>query len=375
MKKFKIMFVISSMSAGGAEKHVLYLANELLKSGNFHPMIVLLGKKGPLFSEAKNLGINLIILKRQFRFDIFIAIKLSKIMKNEEIAIVHSHMFYSNMVTRFAAKLARIPIVVATEHGLSTWKKKYLILLDRITQGFVDKIITVSNASKSIRLRREKIHTKKLVTIHNFINVENFHPSSNINYNLLKQNNLEGYKIIGMVTRLAEIKRIEDTLFAMKNVLQVYPNVKLVIIGTGPLKDRLINISKESGISKNVLFLGFQNNIVEWLNIFHLYVLSSLREDCSLSLLEAMAMAKPVVVTSVGGNPELVINNVTGKLVPPMDSEKLGKEILWMLNNYEVAKKMGVQGRERIEKHFSANKVIPRILSLYNELIDEKLHQ
>ncbi len=374
MKKFKIMHVISSMSAGGAEKHVLYLANELLKTENFHPMIVLLGKKGPLFSEAKNLGINIIILKRQFRFDIFIALKLSKIMKSEQITIAHSHMFYSNIITRFAAKFARIPIVVATEHGLSTWKKKYLILLDRITQNFVDKIITVSNASKSIRLRREKIHTKKLVTIHNFINVENFHPSDNINYNLLKENNLEGYKVIGMVTRLVEIKRIEDTLFAMRKVLQVYPNVKLVIIGTGPLKDRLINISKELGVSNNVLFLGFQNNITEWLNIFHLYILSSLREDCSLSLLEAMAMAKPVVVTSVGGNPELVIKNVTGKLVPPMDVEKLGKEILWMINNYEVAQKMGVQGRERIEKYFSANKVIPRILELYNELINEKLH-
>lgn len=372
MRKYKVLYLITSLSLGGAEKHVLSLAKEIMKSSNFTPIIACLDNKGYFYDQAISLNIPVVILKRKYRYDILIALSLKKILNKEKITILHTNMFYSNMIGRIAGRLAKVPVIVSTEHGLSVWKNKFLIFIDRITQNYVDKIITVSDQSRSIRLVREKIKKNKIITIHNFVNVNEFSPSSEPDSSLVSKYNLKNKFVIGMLTRLNENKRIQDAILAMKKVVRSYPESRLVILGDGPIKDELIQLSIDEGLENHVIFTGFQKDTTSWLNIFDIFLSISKREDFPVSLLEAMAMSKPVIATEVGGVPEIV-NTLTGVLIKPENPEMLSKEIIWMLDNWEKAKKMGTEGRKRIEEHFSQDVIVPQILFLYQSLLADKV--
>ncbi len=372
MKKHKVMFLITSLSMGGAERHVLLLAKEMLKYESFEPIITTLSSGGVFYQKAIDAGIRVISLKRFNRYDLSTIIRLFLLLKKEKVSILHSHMYFSNFIGRIAGRLARVPIILSTEHGISLWKNKFLIIFDRFSHKLSDRIITVSELSRQVRINREKIDKNKILTIHNFINIEDFDLNEQIDLDLATKYNIQSTFNIGMMTRLTKNKRVNDAIIAMKIITNDFPNTRLIVLGEGPEKNNLIQLTKDLNMEDRVIFTGYQSDIRSWLNIIDLFLLISKMEDFPVSLLEAMACAKPVIATNVGGIPEIVQDKKTGFLINPEDPDNLSKKIIWMIQHEEEMKKMGLKGREYVENHFSNKIILPQIINLYKNLIQEK---
>jgi glycosyltransferase involved in cell wall biosynthesis len=178
--------------------------------------------------------------------------------------------------------------------------------------------------------------------------------------------------VIGTIGRLHHEKGLDVFLNAAARIAARWSDARFVIIGSGPDRAALESHAERVGIGSNVAFLGERGDAQELLGAMDLFVLSSPEEGMPNVVLEAMAAARPVVATSVGGTPEVVVDGVTGLLVPPGNPERLAAAIEAVLADSARMKAMGRQGRERVQKHFRVDTMVARTVAVYEELLMEK---
>jgi len=154
-------------------------------------------------------------------------------------------------------------------------------------------------------------------------------------------------------------------LKAMALALRSVPDIRLLVIGNGPEKDRLLEMAGKLGIMKQVIFTGFQSDIVPWMKSLDIFCLTSEEEGLPQSLLEAMAFGKPVVVSSVGGVTEIIDDPMCGILIPPGDPMALSNAVIGLLHHPEKAKKMGQAGKERIKRGFLLDHTLDQMEEIY----------
>ena len=164
---------------------------------------------------------------------------------------------------------------------------------------------------------------------------------------------------------MAPQKDIPNLLHAIPGVLAAVPEAHFILVGEGDLRAELETLAGELGIRPQVHFLGFRSDVVELLKTIDVFALSSQWEGLPVTILEAMAMGKPVVCTDVGGVSEVVVPDQTGLLVPPRSPETLARAIIHLLTNPVVARNIGRCGRERVETHFSVQVMVKKIEGLY----------
>jgi glycosyltransferase involved in cell wall biosynthesis len=179
-------------------------------------------------------------------------------------------------------------------------------------------------------------------------------------------------RVILAVGRLHRQKGYDYLIRALATVKREIPTVKLLIAGEGEEKNNLKNLVKSLDLSKEVILAGLCREVEKLFNFTKLFVLPSLWEGMPNAVLEAMAAAKPVVATRVGGVPELVIDGETGILVPPEDPESLARAIVKLLRHTAQANSMGNAGRERVQEHFSVTEMVTKTDRLYQELLNTK---
>jgi glycosyltransferase involved in cell wall biosynthesis len=173
---------------------------------------------------------------------------------------------------------------------------------------------------------------------------------------------------VGVIGRLHPVKGQQYFLEAAAKVLEDRPDATFMLAGTGADQERLKNLAERLGISDQVKFLGFVEDVPTLLTGLDLVVIPSLAEGFGLIAAEALALEVPVVATQVGGLPEVVQDHVTGLLVNPADDTSLAKGILWMLNHPHEAKDMAKKGRKFVRQHFSSQAMAERTKQLYLEV-------
>jgi glycosyltransferase involved in cell wall biosynthesis len=151
--------------------------------------------------------------------------------------------------------------------------------------------------------------------------------------------------------------------------MKVCPRSKLLIVGDGPLRKELEDLSKERGIRDNVIFAGFRSDIKEILSAVDLLVVPSLLEGFPMVTLEAMAMAKPIVATRIDGITEQISDGVDGILVPPKDPSALTEAVIKVLNDQELARSMGMSARKKVEREFSIEKMVAETEEVYMSVL------
>lgn len=366
-RKIRIMHVVLSLNCGGLENLVIRLSNAMDKE-RFHLSICCLDNKGNLGEMASNLGIDVIVMHRKPGFDFSLILRLAYILRKKRVDIVHTHNPSAHLYGTIAARLALIPIVVNTRHGVGVGERPVgNVLLWRLT----NKVIAVSHRVKDKLLKSDILNSDKVITIQNGVDIKEFDSK----YVKVRKENFgieDSAPVVGIVARLSVEKDHKTLLKAFKIVIQKIQNVKLVIVGDGHLKEELEKISRERQLDGKVLFLGYRDNIPSLLKLMDVFVLSSFSEGLSLTLLEAMAMEKPIVAARVGGNPEVVLDGVTGRLVPPNDPTALAEALMEILNNKDMAEKMGKRAKERVSRLFSFERFIRDHEKLYSELITQK---
>jgi glycosyltransferase involved in cell wall biosynthesis len=173
--------------------------------------------------------------------------------------------------------------------------------------------------------------------------------------------------VIGSVGRLDPVKDFPTMVRAFHDVRRVLPQSRLVIIGDGPERPTLGAEIVRLGLTDSVVMTGHREDVASLLPALDIYANSSIFEGVSLTILEAMAAALPVVATRVGGTPEVVLEGETGRLVPARDARIMAKVLLNLASDADTAKRMGANARRRVERHFSIQQMVDRYAAVYRD--------
>jgi len=300
-------------------------------------------------------------------------VSLCKFIKSHNIDLIHSNNEIC-FTTFAAAKLTRTPHVVHV-HGLGFSKSIFSQIFAQILNNCSDVIIAVSD-SVTEKLEQSGVPSSKIETIYNGIDTDTFSPSTPSLYAHHKFNLPEHCQIITMISALDPRKGHELLIEAANHIKSYTPNVYFLIVGeTLPdqiqYKAHLTELIQSYGLEDRVLFTGFQENIRELLNCTSILIQPSLTDAGPLVPLEAMSCGIPVVATNVGGNPEKIINGITGLIVPENDLISLGEAIIKLLNNDEFRQEMGNNARKWVKSKFDSRALIDNIEYVYDTLMNK----
>ncbi len=378
--EIKIAFVIPSLDLGGTEHQLVALVKGLDRS-RFLPVVFCLTAIGPLVADLEKAGVEtrcfglrgLRVLRNPIRV-IRCLLAFFAELKKENPGIVHGLLFHAYVLGAFAARIARIPIVIASRRSLSQFKagKPHYPLMERLANRITDLIVANSDAVKQDVICQEKVEPSKVTVIYNGIDPSLYDIPADPGLRASLQIP-EGARVIGVVANLIHYKGHRFFLQASQEVKRKHSDVKFLLIGDGPCRGELESLARELGLEKDVLFLGSRQDIPQLLALMDVAVLPSLEEGFPNAVLEAMAVSKPVVATRVGGTPEAVVHGKTGLLVPPRDPRALADAILELLGDPRLAQQMGKAGRGRVKKEFGLDRMIQEMEGLYEELITTKL--
>ena len=370
----KVAQIIYSLNPGGLENGIINLVNNM-DDFKFENTICCLTQGGD-FEKRLNKNIKVSKMFKKPGNDYQLYIKLIKYLKEIKPTIVHTRN-WAGMDGIIAAKMAGVPIIVHGEHGfeitdLTGQNKKRKFIRKLVLSTIVDKIVTVSKNLKNRLINEIKIKPEKIIHIPNGVDTNKF----NI-YRKEFTRKKFGFKkedfIIGIVARLDPIKNHKTLISAFKEIVTIHPNTNLVIVGDGPLRNKLENQTYQLSINNKVIFMGERNDVPEILKTFDIFVLPSLNEGMSNTILEAMATGIPVIASNVGGNPELVVDERTGFLFPSNDVESLVQKIKTYILHPELKQKHGYNAHKRVEEKFSLDQMVRRYEELYLELVERKL--
>jgi glycosyltransferase involved in cell wall biosynthesis len=250
-------------------------------------------------------------------------------------------------------------------------EKSYYHFLERVTSFMVDHYVTVSESIKEYILHTTKKPAKNVCVIYNGIDLKREH---NLQANTIKEYfDIEDKDRLLVTVGRLNIQKGHCYLFqAISKVRREISNVKLLVVGEGEEEKKLKNLVELLDLTSTIFFAGLRDDIEGILSISELFVFPSLWEGMPNALLEAMAAGKPVIATTVGGVPEIVVPGKTGLLIPPNDSDALAHAIIELLLNKSKARKMGDAARVRVEKHFTISRTVEKTDNLYRELLEEK---
>lgn len=361
----KVLHVLTDANMGGAGR---YLFN-LLSGWDYDRFEVLVAcpTGGELERQLGRKGIRVFALSGGENSLKFEHIKeLMGIISREKIDIVHSHASFSG---RIAGKLSGCRVVI-TCHGLGQGKNGFIqrVITGILSRFFTDSIIAISRAVK-ISLMETGIPADMIKIIYNGIDLSGF---NSIEPRLKREFGLTGSPVIGIVSRLVPEKGYEYALKAMPIVLKKFPGALMVIVGDGPLRKALEDLCRSLEISGHVAFLGYQDRVEGLTADFDVFLLPSISEGLGLSLLEAMALGKPVVATEVGGIPEVVKSGVNGLLVPPGDDRALAEATIKILSSRQMAFSLGQAAKNTVFDKFSAQYMAEKTMEIYDKILQKE---
>lgn len=347
-----VVHVVSQLSVGGMEKLLLEFARHASRQ-DFDLRFLCLGPRGVLSEELEACGWGVTALAAPAGLRPGLILKLATLFRGWGVAVVHTHNTRPLIYAGPAARLARVPVVIHTRHGQRFGSHRRRTAVFRLAARLADRVVCVSEDSARLSAA-EGLEASRICTITNGIDLSRFAYAGP---------RAEGPAV--MVGRLSPEKDVATLLRAAAQIHREDPSFRLEIAGSGPCAEELQQAARESGLAEVVRFLGEVREVAGVLGRASLFVLSSLTEGISLTLLEAMARGLPVVATRVGGNPEVVADGETGWLVPARDPAALAAAVLRLRRDPAVARRMGAAGRQRVETHFDSRRMVADYEQLY----------
>lgn len=368
MNRKKVILHLSETSEpGGSETVLAYIANNLDRDR--YDSLVCLLSEGWLTDHLKRLGVRYEIIENRRSYDPAFLVRLIKLIRREHVALIHSHEFMMNVYGSVAARLTGIPMI-GTIHGKVYFtEKKSRIAAYKLAVALSSRIIAVSEDLKKYFIENIGIRNdRKILTLYNGIDIDKYKPIAKSDDLRRKLEIPPGAVVAGTVGSLFKVKAFDQLIRAAGIVHATNPDFRLLIAGEGNEESDLRRLIDELRLNDAVKLLGFRDDIPDLLNLFDIYVCSSLSEGLSLSILEAMASARPIVATRVGGNAELIADGENGFLVPSGNPEALAEKIKTLIDSEPLRIQMGQKSRVIVEQKFSLRKMIDDYQNLYEEL-------
>jgi glycosyltransferase involved in cell wall biosynthesis len=390
IRRIKVLHIITRMIRGGAQKVVLKLLEKIDRTKFEQGLLtgIETEREGSMIEDVRKLGIKIFLVKELIRnispkYDIIAIYKIWQTIKRFRPDIVHSHTYKAGVIGSLAGRLSHqlmlMPrFVIFTPHGhifemganipgvpTRGIGLKALYFLTRFAQGCADVITALSEIDRDSQVKLLLSPSYKYVVIKNGIEISDFASSRK------RQDNSQ-YPIIGHLGRLAGEKGQAYLIEAMRYLKTDFPQVTLLVGGSGILQEELKNYAKALSVENKIRFLGNIENSIEFFSNIDIYVHPSLYESQGLAIMEAMASKKPVIATDVGGISDLVKHNQTGILVPPRDAKALADAIINLIQDATLAKNLAEGGFERISREYSADNMVKNYQNLYERLLEQR---
>lgn len=363
--KTKLMQITHDLAIGGLQQVVVNICRTIDRD-RFDVSVLCLRELGEFVPDVERLGIKVHYLpQKENGTDYFSFLKVAKILRQEKIEVIHTHNTQPFVDGTIGALLSGVKTIVHTDHARDFPDKFRYMAAEHLMSHFAYKVIGVSEHTSENLIKYEKISRKKILTIENGIDGSRFASEIDKQAKRMELGIRGNGPIIGLGVRLAEQKGITYLLQAMPQIIAAFPDITLVVVGNGELKEELQRESVQLGIGDNVLFPGARLDISELLQLFDIYVLPSLWEGMPMVLLEALAAGCPVVATDVGGVAKVIDNEVNGLLVAPRDSEQLAVAIIRLLSAGELRKEYACKGLQKFQEKFSAEIMTEKYEKLY----------
>lgn len=366
-RKIRILQVLYNLEYGGSERLASFLAYSVDRT-RFETSILGLYGGGPISEELN---------RHRVPFSYFyhykgpgrrgvIQMKLYQLIRRRKIDIIQVHGSYPFTRLLPAAKLTntRIICTLHSKHTLQTVGR--LRTMFRICARLSDRIVVVSNALKQCLDLEIGISKKKITVIHNGVDLTKFNPD--VITPQSPTHEINDPIRVGVIGRLRDAKDHAGLFKAWTRVTKVHAKSKLLVVGDGVLRNSLEKLVRDLNISASVTFLGQQDDLPKIISQMDLVVLPSKRESFPISILEAMAMKKPIIATSVGGIPEMISHGRNGFLVPPQDPEALADAILLFMKDPKLFQGMAVEAYHTVNAEFSDKLVINKYEELYHQV-------
>ena len=370
----RVMLFTDSFMRGGTERQFVRLVRGI-NQNQYDIVIACLQRCGPLLSEVESLGVSIVEFPIDSLYNSKAAklfVQLVRFLYREQIQIVHTFDFYTSVFAVPAARIAGVPVVLASRRELlnlrSPWQQRAIRIACRLATG----VVVNSRAAGHDMVGLESGRRRRIDVLPNCIDLDEFESKLSPG-EIRRELGLSARSIvIGALGKLRPEKDLETFLLAARSILDAIPLAEFLVIGDGPAANKLKWLADDLHLSKSVHFLGERSDVPDLVAALDILVLSSYTESFPNAILEAMAMGKPVVATNVGGIPELVEEGQTGFLVPPRDPKAVADRVLSLCRDSARRLQMGRAARARVESTFTVHAVTARLEGIYARSLRER---
>ncbi|MEW6325006.1 MAG: glycosyltransferase [Nitrospirota bacterium] len=374
----RVLHLIDALEPGGAERVLAEIVAGLDRA-HYRPRVLCLVKRGAVADELRRAGVPVDCFEFDGAHRWRELIRLARWFRQHEVNLLHTHGYSAGVLGRVAGLLARIPVIVAHLHTTDWGWRRRQRWIERALAFATSRIICCSHAVAGFAQRGLGLPLGKLSVIYNGVALDRFQPAHRDEGLAVRRRFglAAGDPVIGIIGALSAHKGHDVALRALALVReQLAPkqlNIRLLLVGDGPERPRLQKLAQELSLLPAVIFAGRQPDVAPLIAACDLICLPSVtREGLGVAVLEAMAMARPVVASDLEGIPEAVVDGETGRLVPPRRPGELARALLELLVDDKRRSAMGEAGRRRAERLFGAHLMIGRVTELYDELRERR---
>lgn len=372
----KVCHLISGDLWAGAEVQALGMMRALKNSSEIELQAVVLNQ-GELVERLRKIGVPVLVLDEAQLGFAQIKRQLRDYLRAYPAEILHSHRYKENLLGWLVKKPADVRRLVQTVHGVqerfSGLQSVKMLVNTRVNQFVSRRFDMILPVSEDIRRTlTARLGPVPMTTLHNAIDLDQVTPSRPRDAVRRELGIRPEQPLVGVIGRLVPIKGIDQFLHAAARVSAQLADCRFLVIGDGPQRAEYEVLNRELGLADVVRFTGFRADIPDLLSALDLFVISSHHEGISMVLLEAMALRRACVATSVGGTPEVLESGVSGVLVPAGNPEAAASTWLELLRDSTQRQRFGDAARTRVEAEFSLPTLQARLLSVYRELLESR---
>jgi glycosyltransferase involved in cell wall biosynthesis len=385
----RVCFVITRLVRGGAQKVVLDLVHGLDKAEYdltlVHGAVDEADSFLPELQQEQVRLVEMPELQREPHLfkDLAALRRLYRFFRCERFDIVHTHTSKAGFTATLAARLAGIKRIVYTPHGHifyrsgqiqgvsgSALRLAVFYLLRRLAESVCDVVVALTERDRREQIQLRLGRADQYVVINNGVELSPYlRCGIGADARSRQELGLEGaFPVLGTVGRLSTEKGQRVLIEALPLIVHKFPRARLLLVGEGPDRTELERLARSAGMEEHVLFTGFRHDVPAVLSALDIFVLPSFYEAQGLAVVEAMAAARPIVATAVGGVPGIITHGVEGLLVPPGDPKALALAVIRLVDDRALAQTLAENARRRAERDFDVRRMVAAYDSVYRRL-------